>query len=316
MVAVFVSDEVWDAIGERLRALDPGVERVPFVPGERVPPEAVERIEVAFLSMDLWPRSSAAYMRVCLDAPNLRWLHSGSAGVDNPVFRHLIDQGVRLTNSSGAAATAIAHHVTMCLLALRRDLPGFVRDQAEHAWRQRSLGDVEATRLGMVGMGPIGLETARLAAALGIEVIGVRRTVRGDEPCETWTLDRLHELLPTIDTLVLALPLTDTTRQLIGAAELAMLPAGAHVVNVGRGELVDEPALVDALQRGHVGAAALDVTAVEPLPNDSPLWDMPNVIITPHSSAGTASSRRRAQGYFADEFAHYVAGEPFERGVR
>ena len=316
MVGVFVSDEVWDAVGDRLLELEPGVERIRFTPGSIVSPDDIERIEIAFLSMDLWPRSSAPFMKVCVEATNLRWLHSGSAGVDSPVFRMLLDRGVRLTNSSGAAATSIAHHVVMVMLALRRDLARFGRDQAAHLWQQRPIDDVERTTLGMLGMGPIGLETTRLARALGIEVIGMRRSVSGDEPCETWTLERLHELLPRVDTLVLALPLAPETHHLIGAAELALLRPGAHVINVGRGSLIDEPALVDALRSSQVGAAALDVTEVEPLPADSPLWDLQNVIITPHSSAGTSSSRRRAREFFVDEFTHWFRGEPFDREVR
>jgi phosphoglycerate dehydrogenase-like enzyme len=315
MVGVFVSDAVWDAVGDRLVELEPTVERVPFVPGTFVTDEESARIEVAFLSMDMYPRSTPAYMSVCLGAPNLRWLHSGSAGVDHPVFRMFLDRGVRLTNSSGSSGRAIAHHVVMVSLALRRDLPSFLRAQTEHRWDQRDLDDVEGRTLGVLGMGPIGLESARLAGALGMEVIGMRRTISGDEPCETWTLDRLHELLPRVDTLLLALPLTDDTRRILGATELAMLPRGAHVINVGRGELIDEAALVEALRSGQVGAAALDVTEIEPLPETSPLWDMPNVIITPHSSAGTASTRRRAAEFFVEEFARFVRGEPFQREV-
>lgn len=315
MVGVFVSDAVWDAVGDRLVSAAPDLERIRFVPGEIVGDDDVARVEVAFLSMDMWPHSTPAYMKVCLEAPNLRWLHSGSAGVDHPVFRMLIDRGSRLTNSSGASGRSIAHHVLMSLLALRRDLPGFLRDQAAGQWRTRNVGDLEGTQVGMLGMGPIGAESARLAQEFGMHVIGMRRTVSGDEPCETWTLDRLHELLPRLDALVLALPLAPETRQLIGARELALLPPGAHLVNVGRGELVDEAALVDALRSGHVGAAALDVTEVEPLPADSPLWAMPNVIVTPHSSGSTMSTWSRAAGFFADEFERFVRGEPFAREI-
>jgi phosphoglycerate dehydrogenase-like enzyme len=315
MVAVFVSDVVWDAVGDRLRAIEPSIERVRFTPGEFVTEADVARIEVAFLSMDMFPAWTPSYMKVCLEAPNLRWLHSGSAGVDHPVFRMFLDRGVRLTNSSGSSGPSIAHHVIMSLLALRRDLPAFLRAQAGRTWAQRDIGDVEGMTVGVLGMGPIGAESARLAGEFGMRVIGMRRRVVGDEPCETWTLDRLHELLPQLDALVLALPLTDDTRRIIGADELAMLPAGAHVVNVGRGELIDEAALIDALRSGQVGAAALDVTEVEPLPTESPLWDLPNVIITPHSSGATTSNRRRATEYFVEEFARFVRGEPLQREV-
>jgi D-2-hydroxyacid dehydrogenase (NADP+) len=310
MVGVFVSDELWDIVGDRLLAAAPDLDRIRFVPGERVSADDVARIEVACLSSDLYPRWSGSYLRVCLDAPRLRWLHSFSAGVDHPVFGMIVDHGARLTNSTGSSGRAIAHHVIMSLLAMRRELPEALRDQAERRWNTRVLGDVEGTTVAVVGMGPIGLETARLANELGMRPIGVRRTIRGDEPCETWTFDRLHELLPRADALVLAVPLAPETRRLIGATELSLLPAGAHVVNVGRGELIDEAALVDALVSGQVGWAALDVTEVEPLPDHSPLWTLPNVIITPHSSGTTASTRRRATEMFADNFVRFVAGGP------
>lgn len=315
MVAVFVSDEVWDAAGERLLAIAPELDRIRFVPGERVTEADVARIEVGCLSSDLYPRWSGSYMRVCLDAPNLRWLHSFSAGVDHPVFGMIVERGARLTNSTGSSARAIAHHVIMCLLAMRRELPVHLREQAERRWNTRDLGDVEGTTVGVLGMGPIGLEVARLAIELGMHPIGIRRTVTGDEPCPTWTFDHLPQLLAVADAVVLALPLTPETHRLIGADELALLPAGAHLVNVGRGQLIDEAALVEALGSGQVAWAALDVTEVEPLPPDSPLWDLPNVIITPHSSAATASTRRRATDIFVDNFGRFVRGEPLVNAV-
>jgi D-2-hydroxyacid dehydrogenase (NADP+) len=316
VVGVFTTDAVWDEIGERLVAIDPSTTLVRYVPGEHVDDAEAARIDVAFLSHDLLPRWAGSYLKVCLESPTTRWLHSLSAGVDHPVFRAIIDRGIRLTNSSGAAGPAIAHHVIMSLLALRRDLAGFLRDQSERAWRPRDLDDVEGTTVAVIGMGPIGEETARLAAAFGMRPIGVRRVVRGDEPCETWTFDRLHELLPIADAIVLAVPLTDDTRSLLDSAALGRLRPGCHLVNVGRGELVDEEALIDALRTGQVGAAALDVTTVEPLPEDSPLWSMPNVVITPHTSGATTSTRRRVHDMFVAEFGHFVRGEPFEREIR
>ena len=310
-----MSDSVWDAVGDRLLYAAPDLDRIRFEPGEVVGEVDMSRIEVAFLSMDMWPHATPAYMSVCLQAPNLRWLHSGSAGVDHPVFRMIIDKGARLSNSSGSSATSIAHHVVLSLLALRRDLAGFLRDQEARRWRTRDVGDLEGTTVGVLGMGPIGAESARLAREFGMNVIGMRRTVTGDEPCETWTLDRLHELLPRLDAIVLALPLAAATRHMIGVDELALLPAGAHIVNVGRGELIDEAALIDALTSGRIGAASLDVTEVEPLPVESPLWSMPNVIITPHSSGSTASTRARAREMFVSEFSRFVHGEPLEREI-
>jgi phosphoglycerate dehydrogenase-like enzyme len=169
--------------------------------------------------------------------------------------------------------------------------------------------------IGIVGMGPIGVEVARLAGALGIRPIGLRRSVRGDEPCETWTLDRLPELAGLVDALVLAVPLADETRGLVDRTILRALRPGALLVNVARGEVVDEGALVDALADGHLGGAALDVFAVEPLPEDSPLWDLPNVIVTPHASGSTASSGDRAADIFVENLARYAAGEALRNEV-
>ncbi len=141
-------------------------------------------------------------------------------------------------------------------------------------------------------------------------MIGLRRSPCGDEPCETWPTSRLHELLPLVDDLVLTAPLTDETRNIIGATELALLPRGAHVINVGRGQLIDESALVEALQSGQIGGAALDVFVVEPLPSGNPLWDMPNVIVTPHSAGGTPLATQRAADVFAENLGRYLRAEP------
>jgi len=291
------------------------VELLPFVAGHPLDGPDLARVELAHFSADLYPATSLAFLRSCIDAPNLRWLHLFNAGVDHPIFTSFLDRGVRLTTSSGASATPIAHHVAMCLLALARDLPGSLRRQAAHDWEPRRADDVEGRTVGIVGMGPIGCETARLADALGMRAVGVRRTVRGDEPCETWTLDRLPELLPIVDDLVLALPLTDGTRGLVGAAELGRLRRGARLVNVGRGELVDEDALVDALRSGHLGGAALDVFRTEPLPATSPLWDLPNVIVSPHSSGDTPLTEIRAGQAFVDNLGRWVRGERLRNEV-
>jgi D-2-hydroxyacid dehydrogenase (NADP+) len=203
----------------------------------------------------------------------------------------------------------------MYLLALSRDLRSWTEAQCEHRWAPREWTDLEGQTVGVVGMGPIGLEVVRLTSALGMRPIGMRRTVRGDEPCETWTFDRLPELAETVDALVLAVPLTTETRGLVDADVLGMLRPGAFVVNVARGEVVDEQALVDALTSGHLGGAALDVFATEPLPADSPLWDLPNVIVTPHSSGTTATSHRRATEIYVDNLARYSAGTPLRNEV-
>ena len=238
-----------------------------------------------------------------------RWLHSFSAGVDNVFFRRLLERGVRVTTSSGAHAVPIAQTAILYLLALSRDLPGWLEDQRQRVWKPRMIGDLQGQVLGVVGLGPIGLEVARLGAALRMRVIGVRRRPRGDEPCETWALSELPKLFALADCLVLALPLTDDTRHLIDATALGTMKRSAVLVNVGRGELVDEAALTTALQTGSLGGAGLDVFEVEPLPPTSPLWEVPNVIITPHSSGSHSGIFHRASEIFIDNLRHYVRGE-------
>ncbi len=277
------------------------------------------RVDIASFSADLYPTGGAgsgetgrtgAFLRVAIEAPRLRWMHLFNVGVDNPVFGAFRQRGVRLTTSAGSSAAPIAHSVIMHLLAMCRRARVYEADQRAHLWRPADNLDVEGRTLGVVGLGSIGCEVARLGAQFGMRVVGVRRAPTGTEPCETWTTDRLDELLTIVDDLVLAAPLNDATRNLIGPAELAARRRGAHLVNIGRGELIDEPALVAALRSGQIGAAALDVFAVEPLPKDSPLWDMPNVTVTPHAAGGTALSRRRASEMFIDNLGRFVRDEP------
>jgi phosphoglycerate dehydrogenase-like enzyme len=262
-------------------------------------------------SADLWGEGRGpSFMKVLLQAPHAQWLHMFSAGLDNPIFAELRRRGLTVTHSAGSSATPIAHSVIMQVVAMCRQARPLAVAQSAHQWADVEVPDVEGRTMGIIGLGSIGSEVARLAAHFGITVIGVRRTPQGDEPCDTWPTSRLHELLPMVDDLVLTAPLTDETRGIIGERELAMLRPGAHLVNVGRGELVDEAALVSALQSGQVGAAALDVFVVEPLPVEHPLWDMPNVIITPHSSGSTPLAAQRAADVFADNLARWVRGEP------
>ena len=249
------------------------------------------------------------------DAKQLRWLHTFSAGVDNPWFQALRARGVRLTTSSGANAVPIAQTVLLYLLALSRDLAGWQDAQKRRAWEPHEVVDLQGLTLGVVGLGPIGLEVARLGAALRMRVVGVRRSPRGDEPCETWPMARLDALLPHADALVLALPLSDDTHHLLDARRIALLKRGAWLVNVGRGALVEEAALVAALQSGQLGGAGLDVFEVEPLPDESPLWFLPNVIVTPHNSGDSPGNQVRAAEIFLDNLARFGRGEPLRNEV-
>ena len=272
-------------------------------------------VEIAFFSGDLYPARTRPFWRALRDCPRLRWLHSFSAGVDHPVFQRVAERRVRLTTSSGANAVTVAEGAMLSVLALARHLPGFLAAQRRHAWEPRDVEGLDGAVLGVLGLGHIGLAVARLGIAFGMRVVGLRRRPRGDEPCETWPSSRLPEVLPLVDSLVLALPLTPETRGIIDAGALARLRPSARLVNVGRGELVDEAALVRALTDGRLGGAALDVFAVEPLPPESPLWDLPNVLVTPHVAGSDPRNDAQVAAMFLDNLARFERGEPLRNEV-
>lgn len=306
--AILVSEWIEKRFGDALRTAAPG-HPLAVLRGEAVDGD-VAAVEAAFFSGDLFPDGARPLARALHQAPELRWLHVFAAGVDHPFFQRLLARGVRITTSSGASAVPIAHTVLLYVLALSRDLPGWGRDQAARRWNPRDVEDLQGRTLVVLGLGPIGLEVARLAQAFRMEVVGVRRTPRGDEPCETWPLERLDDVLPRAEWLVLALPLADETRHVLDSRRLALLPRGARVVNVGRGALIDEAALAEALASGQVGGAGLDVFEVEPLPPESPLWTHPRVVVTPHASGTNPGNHLRAAESFVENLARYARGEP------
>jgi phosphoglycerate dehydrogenase-like enzyme len=312
--ALLVSAAFLARHGDALERAAPGAPRV--VLGERGVEGRLEDVRIAFFSGDCFePARAREFMIAALKSPRLEWLHTASAGVDHEVFQRFLARGVRLSTSSGAHAVPIAHTVLLYLLALSRDLPGWLEAQRARRWEPRGVHDLQGDRLGVVGLGPIGLEVARLGLALGMQVTGLRRSPRGDEPCETWPLSRLGELLPLVDWLVLALPLAPETRHLLDAPALARMKPTARLVNVGRGALVDEAALARALVEGRLAGAALDVFEVEPLPEGSPLWALPNVILTPHSSGSTPGNDERAAAIFLENLVRFRAGERLRNEV-
>jgi phosphoglycerate dehydrogenase-like enzyme len=311
--SILISDNVEADYGEALDRVAPGVPRLVARAGGPSPDPS--RVEVVYFSGDLYPERIRELAIAALKAEGLAWLHSFSAGVDDNFFQILLDRGVRLTTSSGAHAVPIAHTAMLYLLAFSRDLRGWQRDQDARRWNPRNIRDLQGRMLGVVGLGPIGREVARLGRSFRMQVVGLRRRPRGDEPCETWTLDRLGELLTKVDYLVLALPLTDQTRHLIDAAALARMKPDALLVNVARGEIVDEAALVEALREGRIGGAALDVFEREPLPETSPLWTLPNAIVTPHSSGTNPGNLVRATELFLDNLGRYLQGEVLRNQV-
>jgi D-2-hydroxyacid dehydrogenase (NADP+) len=314
-VALFCTDTFLDAHAARLALAAPDLEVVSLRRGVEVSATDIERVTVAFFSNDVWPERVAPFMRIALDAPNLRWLHSMSAGVDSPVFSMFLDRGVRVTTSSGASAAPIAGTVMLYLLALSRGLPAWLRAQARHEWSSTSFRELEGQRVVVVGYGPIGQEVVRLAEAFRMDPVVVRRSAVGDEPRPVRPLAELTEAVREADAVVVALPLTPDTRGLFNAEVIAAMPPRAVFVNVGRGELVDQAALTDALASGRLGGAGLDVFDPEPLPVDDPLWDLPNVIISPHSSASSDRTSERVTEIFLENLTRFVRNEPLRNEV-
>jgi phosphoglycerate dehydrogenase-like enzyme len=247
----------------------------------------------------------------------LRWLHSPAAGVGGMLFPDMIASPVVITNSRGMSAGTIGEHVLAVTLALFRRLPHAFRQQAARAWAQDAIGAegnrlIADARVLVVGLGAIGEAVARRMTLLGARVTGLRRRTAATTHGE-WIVapsSRLHELLPAADVVVIAAPHTRETRGLIGRPELALMSPDAILVNVSRGQLVDEPALIDALRAGSIGGAALDVFVDEPLPPESPFWTLPNVLVTPHTSGFRPDHWDAATELFAENLQRFDAGQP------
>jgi phosphoglycerate dehydrogenase-like enzyme len=228
------------------------------------------------------------------DAKRLKWLHSTAAGVAQLMYPELRDSGILVTNPSGVFSVPMAEHTMGLLLALARNFPDSMRQQDLANWSQQELWDkpqrlaeVNGQVLLIVGYGSIGRELAKRAKAFDMRVWGVTRSGKGDGAHLENILPaaKLHEALPEADYVVISAPETAETKHLIGAPEMAKMKHGARLINVGRGSLLDEMALIRALESGALGGAAIDVAQTEPLPGDSPLWKAPNLFITPHTSA-------------------------------
>jgi phosphoglycerate dehydrogenase-like enzyme len=247
-------------------------------------------------------------------AKKLKWVHFVWAGLDRVLFSAVINSGVTLTNAAGAFAIPMAEHALAFILAFSRGLNVCAR---RRAWRETrstigpGLRELGGAVLGIVGYGGIGRATASRAKALGMRVLAIRsREHESDGIAEAiWGPDRLDDLLRESDYVLLSCPLNEATRGLIGARQLGQMKRTAVLINVARGAIVDQAALVAALQEGRIAGAGLDVTAPEPLPDDSPLWDMENVIITPHISAWSPCTWRYQWELMRENLARYVRGD-------
>ncbi len=250
--------------------------------------------------------------------PRLRWIQATSAGIGQLVLRRRYAErmtGVIFTTASGVHARPLAEFALLGMLAFSRDLLTMQAQQRQHVWERFSGTDLSGRTVVVYGHGAIGVEVGRVAHALGMHVIGVKRSTEGDVAASLHA-DELHpsadfrSVLPRAEFLVLAAPHTPETENVLDADALALLPEGAVLVNIGRGALVDEDALVAVLRTGRLRGAALDVFREEPLPPDSPLWDLPNVLVSPHSAANSERENARITELFIDNLRRFREGRP------
>ncbi|CAN5725676.1 D-2-hydroxyacid dehydrogenase [soil metagenome] len=290
--------------------------------GGGVSAEAIAAVRGAEIYLGLGlPRE---LLRAALEPPALlRWVHSGAAGVASALHPELVDGDVALTNSAGIHAAPMAETVVGMMLHFARGLDHAVRAQADTQWdtaifEQRDSGvrEVAGATLGIIGYGGIGSEVARRARALGMRVIATRRSDRAADDAEILNGDdAIDHLLTQSDVVVLCVPSTPATRGMVGARELGLMREGAILINVARGDVIDEAALIDTLSAGRLRGAALDVFATEPLPHESPLWRMPNVLITPHVSATSPRFWEREAQLILDNLRRYLGGEALSNRV-
>jgi D-2-hydroxyacid dehydrogenase (NADP+) len=324
MPTLLITPEVHHDYAAELRAAGGADLRFALADTERpLSPRELAEVDIALLSLDVIGPSSRTVLSPLMQlysdqlraAPRLQWLHVPTAGVDRPIFQEMLRRGVRVTTSSGANAQAVAHSALMGVMVLARGGLRWMASQRAHRWEPLRGAEAQADLAGqsaiVIGHGPIGRDIARLLEALGLRVHKLRHAPQpGDAALGIHGYDALPALAREAHWLVIACPLTEATRHLVDAAVLRAMPRGACVVNVGRGGVVDEQALLAALADGQIAGAHLDVFEQEPLPPDSPFWDLPNVLVSPHNAGSSQKYGERCVHIFLDNLARWTRGEP------
>ncbi len=303
----------WNApawVPQRLRQEFPQLNVVHLPDYKRVDDEIVDA-EIA-IAWSVRPEQIAA-------AKKLRWIHSPAAAVHQLIFPELVASDIVLTNAREVHGPVVAEHVIALIFALAKKIPGSVLLQQKHIWGQQILWDeqprvreVAGATVGLVGVGSIGRAVVKSAKALGMRVIAVREhREKGSEGADAvFAPAQIDEIFRQADYIVLAAPVTASTKAIANAQRLALMKPNACLINVGRGPLVDEPALVNALREKKIGGAALDVFPKEPLAADSPLWDVPDLLITPHTAALTDKLWERHYTLFSENLRRYLNHQP------
>ncbi|AGB40837.1 phosphoglycerate dehydrogenase-like oxidoreductase [Halobacteroides halobius DSM 5150] len=253
------------------------------------------------------------------EAKNLQWLHLPSAGVDEYANQDLYHSSdIIVTNSSGVYGLPIAEHVFSLILAFNRNLPHYLKQKQKKEWhRKETRKDLWESTIGILGLGDLGSKVAKRAKAWEMKVVAVNRTIKEAPDYIDCLYDPtgIDQLLAQSDYIVLALPQTEETKGIISTAELKQMKEDAFLVNVGRGSLIDQPALIKALKKEWIAGAGLDVTTPEPLPKDNPLWELSNVILTPHYSGNSPTNYQRLFNIFSKNLRHYITEESLENVV-
>ena len=295
----------------RLSELGPGVKLIRADKASELGPDLAEA-RVLFQ----WAGNRDELKRVMAGAPRLEWIHGRYAGLDAILFPELIESPIPLTNGRGSFSQSLGEWVICGALYFAKDLPRMLRAKAERRWIAFDVLELSTQTLGIVGHGDIGRAIARRAKAMGMKVLALRRDISarpGDEDIDQlYPNAELHKMLPLCDYVVAAAPLTPQTRHMIGAPEFALMKPSAIVMNVGRGPVIDEAAIVTALRTKQIRGAALDVFEVEPLPAESPLWGMENVLISFHTADHTKDWLDDAVTLFIEQFDRWRNGKPLK----
>jgi len=314
LIAAYSRLSLWTApawFPERLRAEFPQLDVTQITSGDRL---SQELSDAAILFGGSFGPENVR------EAKQLRWIHSPAAAVHDLLFPELVNSEIVLTNARDVHGVVVAEQVMAMMFALARRIPESVRFQVKHTWGQATLTgqhrlphELGGATLGLVGLGSIGRNVAQRASAMGMKVIAVREHADRPKPehvDEVLPTSQLNELLSRSDYIVLSPPVTPATRGMIGRAQLAAMKKDGYLINVGRGPLVDEAALIEALRERQIAGAALDVFDQEPLPPESPLWDLENLLITPHTGGMTDKMWDRHYSIFADNLRRFQSGQP------
>jgi D-2-hydroxyacid dehydrogenase (NADP+) len=326
---LLISSRIIAEYGSRINEILAGAPRplelLPFTPDLQLTPAAIDNIEAAYYSRDVWEGTeksglspaAKAFWGILDRTQNMKWVAVYSAGTDQKRYQDAMKRGMRLTTGAGAQADAVGLAAVAGVLALARGVTYWFAAQQRREWLPLRGKDVPPDIPGqvavIVGMGYIGKVIARVLHAAGMKTIGIRRNAKPEADFDqVLPPSALDGLLPTCDWLIMACPLTPETRHLIDTRRLALMKPSAGFANIARGEVVDEAALLEALKSKRLRHAYLDVFNTEPLPPESPFWDLPNVLISPHNAGASTGTYARGVEIFLRNLTNYLAARPLE----